>query len=204
MDALAKVHNEEICLCDAGLLQSATVLVARSTIGHSSSSRLATPVPLASHPVVPPTACGESGGLHCGRDGHVNAFCYRKEKAQKAQAHRSSLGTSGTGSGGYERSSTGSKTKEILMLLCCLAASTWSRATNFVTQPSAPTSSATASQSSALGPSSAPSPGTDPWYLDSGASFHMTPHSTHLSTLRASYHHCTVHTTDGSSLSVAG
>jgi hypothetical protein len=184
MDALAKVHNEEICLCDAGLLQSATVLVARSTIGCSSSSRLATPVPLASHPVVPPTACGESGGLNCG--------------------HRSSLGTSGTSSGGYERSSTGSKTKEILMLLRCLAASTWSRAANFVTQPSAPTSSATASQSYALGPSSAPSLGTDPWYLDSGASFHMTPHSTHLSTLRASYHHCTVHTTDGSSLSVAG
>jgi hypothetical protein len=31
----------------------------------------------------------------------------------------------------------------------------------------------------------------------------MTPHSTHLSALHPSYHHCTVHTTDGSSLSVA-
>jgi hypothetical protein len=73
-----------------------------------------------------------------------------------------------------------------------------------VTQPSAPTDSATASQSSALGPPSAPSPGTDPWYLDSGASFHMTPHSTHLSALHPSYRHCTVHTADGSPLSVAG
>jgi hypothetical protein len=28
--------------------------------------------------VVPPATCGESGGLHCahcGRDGHVEAFC---------------------------------------------------------------------------------------------------------------------------------
>jgi hypothetical protein len=65
-----------------------------------------------------------------------------------------------------------------------------------VTQPFAFTGSATASQSFALGPLSAPSPGTDPWYLDSDASFHMTPHSTHLSALRP-YRHCTVHTVDG-------
>jgi hypothetical protein len=63
--------------------------------------------------------------------------------------------------------------------------------------------SATASQSFALGPPSISSLGTDPWYLDSDAYFHMTPHSTHLSALRP-YHHCTVHTTDGSPLSVAG
>jgi hypothetical protein len=55
-----------------------------------------------------------------------------------------------------------------------------------------------------LGPPSAPSSGTDPWYLDSGASFHMTPHSTHLSTLCFSYLHCTIHTAHGSPLSVAG
>jgi hypothetical protein len=55
-----------------------------------------------------------------------------------------------------------------------------------------------------LKPPSAPSPGTDPWYLDSGASFHMTPHSTLLSTLCPSYHHCTVHIVDGSPLSIAG
>jgi hypothetical protein len=55
-----------------------------------------------------------------------------------------------------------------------------------------------------LRPPSAPSLRTDPWYLDSGASFHMTPHSAHLSALRPSYHHYTVHTIGGSSLSVAG
>jgi hypothetical protein len=34
--------------------------------------------------------------------------------------------------------------------------------------------------------------------------FHMAPHSTHLSSLRHSSRHCIVHTTDGSSLSMAG
>jgi hypothetical protein len=71
MDALTKVYNEEVRLCDAGLLQSATILVAHSLASHSSSARPTTSVPLASHPIVPPAAHGESGGLHCdhcGRD----------------------------------------------------------------------------------------------------------------------------------------
>jgi hypothetical protein len=188
-------------LRDAGLLQSSTILAARSSVSHSSTARPAALVPLASPPVVPPTARGESIGLHCGRDGHVEAFCYRKKKAQKAQAHRSSQGT---GSRGSERSSAGSETHEILMLLRRLEVSTSSGVVGSVTQPSALIGLATASQSSALGPPSAPSLGTDPWYLDSGTSFHMTPHSAHLSSLRPSYRHCTVHTADGSPLSVAG
>jgi hypothetical protein len=121
MDALVEVHNEEFHLRDAGLLQSATVLAARSSASRSSSARPTTSVPLASPPVVSPTAHGESGGLHCvhyGRDGHVEAFCYRKKKAQACRSSQ------GTGSRGSERSSTGSKTKEILMLLHRLAAST--------------------------------------------------------------------------------
>jgi hypothetical protein len=73
-----------------------------------------------------------------------------------------------------------------------------------VTQSSALIGSAPTSQSSTLGPPTAPSPGTYSWYLDSGASFHMTPHSTHLSSLRPSSRHCIVHTADGSPLSVAG
>jgi hypothetical protein len=85
MDALAEVRNEEVRLHDAGLLQSATVLVARSSARHSSSAHPTASVPLASPPVAPPAACGESGGLHCdhcGRDRHVKAFCYRNQKAQ--------------------------------------------------------------------------------------------------------------------------
>jgi hypothetical protein len=145
MDALAEVHNEEIHLHDVGLLQSATVLAARSSAGRSSSAHPAAPVPLASPPVVPPTTHGESGGLHCdhcGRDGHVESFYYRKKKAQKAQACHSSQGTGGTGSGGSERSSTSLETQEILMLLHRLAASMSLGVAGSVTQPSAPTGSA--------------------------------------------------------------
>jgi hypothetical protein len=90
MDALAKIHNEETRFCDAALLQSSTILVAHSLVDRSSTARSAAPVPLASPPVVPPTAHGESVDLHCDhcdRDGHVEAFYYRKKKAQ---AHRSS------------------------------------------------------------------------------------------------------------------
>jgi hypothetical protein len=123
---------------------------------------------------------------------------------KKVRARRSSQGTGGTGSVGSERSFTSSETQEILMLLCCLVASMSIGVVGTVTQPSALTGSATASQSSALGPPIAPSPCTYPWYLDSNASFHMTPHSTHLSSLRPSYRHRIVHTVDGSPLSVAG
>jgi hypothetical protein len=78
IDAFAEVRNEETRLCDVDLLQSSIVLV-----GRSSSAHPAAPVPLASPPVVSPAARGESVGLHydhCGRDGHVDAFCYRKKK----------------------------------------------------------------------------------------------------------------------------
>jgi hypothetical protein len=88
------------------------------------------------------------------------------------------------------------------MLLHRLATSTSSGVVGSVTQSSTPTGSAIASQSFALGPPSAPSLDTDPWYLDYGVSFHMTPHSAHLSALRPSYRHCTIHTTDGSPLSI--
>jgi hypothetical protein len=87
MDALVVVHNEEVRLRDAGLLQSATVLAARSSASRSSSARPTASVPHASSPVVPPGARGESDGIHydhCGRDGHEEAFCYRKKKAHKA------------------------------------------------------------------------------------------------------------------------
>jgi hypothetical protein len=174
MDALAEVRKEEVRLRDVSLLQSATVLAAHSSTSRSSYARPTASVPLASPPVVPPAAHGESGGLHFahyGRDGHVEAISYRKKKAQ---ARRSSQGIGGTGSGECERSSAGSETQEILMLLRHLVASTSTGAVGTVTQSSALIGSVTASQTSTLGPPTAPSPGTYSWYLDSGASFHMT------------------------------
>jgi hypothetical protein len=122
---------------------------------------------------------------------------------RKVQARRSSQSISGTDSGGSERSSTGSETQEILMLLRRLAASTSSGIAGTVTQYSALIGSATDSQSSTLGPPTVPSPGTYSWYLNFGAFFHMTHHSAHLSSLRPSSRHCIVHTADGSPLSIA-
>jgi hypothetical protein len=145
MNALAEVRNEEVHLHDAGLLQAATVLAARSSASRSSSARPTALVPLASPPIVPPAARGKSGGFHCahcGRDGHVEAFYYRKKKAQ---ARCSSQGTGGTSFGGSERSSAGSETQEILMLLHRLVASTSTGAVGTVTQSSALIGSATAS-----------------------------------------------------------
>uniref|UniRef100_A0A0A9H7Y6 Uncharacterized protein n=1 Tax=Arundo donax TaxID=35708 RepID=A0A0A9H7Y6_ARUDO len=60
------------------------------------------------------------------------------------------------------------------MLLRCLAASAPPEATGSVTPASALSGSAAASQSSTEGPLSTSAPGTVPWILDSGASFHMT------------------------------
>jgi hypothetical protein len=204
IDALAEVRNKEVRLRDAGLLQSATVLAAHSSASRSSYAHPTASMPLAPPPIVPTAAHSENGGLHCAHcshDGHVEAFCYRKKKAQ---ALRSSQGTGGTGSGGSERSSTGSETQEILMLLRRLAASTSTGVVGTVTQSSALIGSATASQTSTLRPHTALSLGTYSWYLNSGASFHMTHHYAHLSSLRPSSRHCIVHTADGSPLFVAG
>jgi hypothetical protein len=121
-----------------------------------------------------------------------------------AQIRRSSHGTGGTDSRGSERSSTGSLIEEILMLLHPLAASTSTGVVGYVTQSSALTGSATVSQSSTSGPPSTHSLGTCTWYLDSGTSFHMTPHSTHLSSMHPSYHHLTIQIANGSPLSIAG
>jgi hypothetical protein len=60
MDALAEVRNKETHLWDAGLLRSSSVLATRSLV-----ARPAAPVPLASTPVAPFDARGESVGLHC-------------------------------------------------------------------------------------------------------------------------------------------
>jgi hypothetical protein len=87
----------------------------------------------------------------------VEVFCYRKKKGQ---TRRSSQDTGGTGSRGSERSSAGLETQEIHMLLRRLATSTSTRVVGSVTQSSALTGSATASQSSTLGPPTAPSLGT--------------------------------------------
>ena len=81
------------------------------------------------------------------------------------------------------------------MLLRRLTASTPPGAAGSVTQASAQSDTATASQFSSA---------TLPWILDFGASFHMTPNRASLSSISPPPLPITVQTTDGSSLSVAG
>ena len=81
------------------------------------------------------------------------------------------------------------------MLLRRLTASAPPGAAGSVTQSSAQSDAATASQSSS---------GTLPWILDSGASFHMTPDRTSLSYISPSSLPITIQTADGSSLFVVG
>ena len=78
------------------------------------------------------------------------------------------------------------------MLLRRLTTSTPLGAAGSVTQSSAQLDAATASQSS--------SSGTFPWILDSGASFHMTPDHTSLSSISTPSIPITAQTADGSSL----
>jgi hypothetical protein len=133
----------------------------------------------------------------------VEAFCYKKKKAPKAQTHHSSQGNDGSSTGGSEWSSAGSETQELLMLLHRLTTSMLSGAVGSVTRSSALTGSTTTSQSFTLRLPSSPSPGAYTRHLNYGASFYMTPHSAHLSSLRPSYHHCIVHIADESPLFVA-
>jgi hypothetical protein len=113
------------------------------------------------------------------------------------------IGYCGIGFGGSKRSSTTSETQKMFMLLHRLATSTSLGVVGFVTQPSALTGSATASRLSTSEPPSAPSPSTYPWILDFSASFYVILHSAHLFSL-CSARHLSIHTADGSPLSVVG
>lgn len=78
MKALAFVCNLETRLCFAGLLQptSSSVLFPRST-----SSGVPASCPKVPSSVASGSRTSSSGGLHCGhcdRDGHVEAYNYRK------------------------------------------------------------------------------------------------------------------------------
>ncbi|WVZ48897.1 hypothetical protein U9M48_000291 [Paspalum notatum var. saurae] len=159
IDALTDVRNEETRLRSAGLLPSVSALAA-----HSAPSRPAVAPPsLPSSATAPSPSArgGGGGGLHCdycGKDGHVEAFCYRKKKAQRSQtrpASQTSLASqpsASTSAGVSQRSSTDPVTQEMLMLLRRLAASSPSGTASIATLPTGSSGSATASQSSAQGP----------------------------------------------------
>ncbi|WVZ61780.1 hypothetical protein U9M48_011597 [Paspalum notatum var. saurae] len=161
IDALAAVRNEEIRLRSAGLLPSVSALAARSA-----PSRPAVPsLPSSPVPVPSSSARGGGGRLHCdycGKDGHVEAFCYRKKKAQlRSQTSPGSQSSVSASAGASQRSSTDTVTQEMLMLLRRLAAPSPSGTASVATLPAGSPGSAAASQSFAQGPpgSSHGSPG---------------------------------------------
>ena len=85
MEALAAVRNEELRLQSAGLLQSSSssVLAARS-----SSSKAVAPPLMAPLLAAPSSEGGGGGHLHCdycGKKTHVEAYCYKKKKAQSPE-----------------------------------------------------------------------------------------------------------------------
>ncbi|WVZ89477.1 hypothetical protein U9M48_035880 [Paspalum notatum var. saurae] len=141
MDVVAAVRNEETRLRSAGLLPSATVLAARSLPSQPVVSLSSAPAP------PPSTRGGGGGGIHCdycGKDGHVEAFCYRKKETSPA---------SGSASAGVlQRSSTDPATQEMLMLLRRLTVSSPSGTARAVTLPIGSPGSAAASQPSTQGP----------------------------------------------------
>jgi hypothetical protein len=75
-------------------------------------------------------------------------------------------------------------------------------AASITSQSPTPALSAATCQSSIERPQS--TSGILPWILDSGASFHMTPDRTRLSSICSPYIPLTVQTADGSFLSVVG
>ncbi|WVZ81917.1 hypothetical protein U9M48_029243 [Paspalum notatum var. saurae] len=159
IDALTDVRNEETRLRSAGLLPSASALAARSA---PSRPAVAPPsLPSSATAPSPSARGGGGGGLHCdycGKDGHVEAFCYRKKKkAQRSQtrsASQTSLASqpSASTSAGVSQSSTDPVTQEMLMLLRRLAASSPSGTASIVTLPAGSPGSAAASQSSTQRP----------------------------------------------------
>jgi hypothetical protein len=82
--------------------------------------------------------------------------------------------------------------QEVLALFRCLSTATEASAHGTTAQAS----------------SSAPPPPllgiSSPWFLDFGASFHMTPHATHMSSMSSPDPPIFVRTADGTSLHVAG
>ncbi|WVZ56049.1 hypothetical protein U9M48_006635 [Paspalum notatum var. saurae] len=152
IDALVAVRNEKIGLRSAGLLPSVSALAARSA-----PSRPAVPsLPSSPAPVPSSFARGGGGRLHCdycGKDGHVEAFCYRKNKAQlRSQTSPSSQSSVSASAGASQRSSTDPVTQEMLMLLRRLAAPSPSGTASVATLPAGSPGSAAASQSFAQGP----------------------------------------------------
>lgn len=101
-------------------------------------------------------------------------------------------GSSHSGASIFRQGSSGDATQQLISLLQRLNVGSSS-------DSSSSARLALASQQSSTPPAPPSSSIMSPWILDSGASFHMTPNSTHLTSVSS-----TVQIEDGTSLPVAG
>ena len=179
LEALAEVRSEEVRLRSTGLLPSSSAVLAARV-----------PPPLPGVPSSTQVAATSTSAFcnYCKQDGHMITECIKRRK----QGRRG--GRPQKDSGGSSNSREGSLEKvhqEMLTLLRRLTAS-------------APSSGSAGSAGQTSGPPPHSSSGTSlPWILDSGASFHMTPHRDHLCAVNSVPSPLTVQTADGTSLSVA-
>ena len=183
LEALPELRAEETRLRGGGMgiqLQSTSVLAAP----------VSSPTPLPTS--LAPVAAGTPSGMYCGycsKPGHPSHNCYKKKRDQANRKKRGQQSSSGSSQSGPQQISP--TEQEIVALFRRLAASA--------------SSSAQGSVANASGSTPPPPPGiSSPWFLDSGASFHMTPDSTCLTSLSPPDTPLRVQTADGTSLPVVG
>ena len=214
-EVLAELRAEETRLRGAGLLEVPSVLAAR---GPPVPSSRGLPVPSASlrSPVPPilstPPAQGQSQPqqprapphppcAYCGRSGHDVSSCWKRDPSLRQQYHaRRQAGSSGSSAvaqaGSSGSSAAALSDQDIIRGLRGLLAATGSSLTGNA-------GSVSGSSGTARPPPSTQSGTSSPWYLDSGASFHMSSDSSALSSLRPLDSPINVLTADGTPLPVA-
>ena len=158
----------------------------------------ATPPQVSPPPSQPaPVVTGAPSGIQCGYCkiyGHEEKDCRKKQRDRSGRRGRRSFQGSGGSSTSQSTRSVSAAEQEVLALF---------RRLTTAAQASAQASGhGTTAQASSSAPP--PSSISSPWFLDSGASFHMTPHATHLSSLSSPDPPISVRTADVTSLPVAG
>ncbi|CAD6202522.1 unnamed protein product [Miscanthus lutarioriparius] len=147
----------------------------------------ATPPQVSLPPSQPsPVVMGAPSGIQCGYYkiyGHEEKDCRKKQRDRSGRRGRRSFQGSGGSSTSQSTRSVSAAEQEVLALFHRLT--TTAQASGHGT---------TAQASSSTPP---PSGISSPWFLDSGASFHMTPHATHLSSLSSPDPPISVRTADG-------
>ncbi|CAD6267582.1 unnamed protein product [Miscanthus lutarioriparius] len=140
-------------------------------------SVLAATPPQASPPLSQPSpvVAGVPSGVQCGYCklyGHEEKDC-RKKQCDR-QGHHSRRSSQGSSKGTRFVSAA---EQEVLALFRRLTIAAQASAPGTTAQSASET---TAQASCSAAPPPPPSGTSSPWFLDSGASFHMTPHSTHI------------------------